>query len=257
MDGAASAEEGAAASAPDPVPTTDLLGLGESWADASEAPEPSEEHPSFTIEAENPDQVEATLQEIAQDTQAWVQVKKEAGLDAEGEPLAEVLEGAASRAPEIATEAALPPEAPELSSEPTISVDEDRITDLQGLELETNPNISEETPLDSETTAEAPIAEGAATGAPAEVPGTELINIEPDDEDPEDERSLPRPLTAGQSDLRTGSTPASGSQEPREKTRRGKRGGQQRATRNRCFIKTHREAKVCNEIWERNMMLVL
>ena len=54
MDGAASPEEGAAVSAPEqePAQTTDLLGLGESWADASEAPaEPSSHIP---IEAEDP-----------------------------------------------------------------------------------------------------------------------------------------------------------------------------------------------------------
>ena len=164
--------------------------------------------------------------------QTWVKVKEEAGLDAEGQPLAEVQEGAASGAPDVASDT-LPVEAPELSSEPTVSVDEDRVTSLPELALEEiNPNTSEEIPLDSETTAEGPsIAEGAAIGAPADVTGTEHIDLDlDDDEDPGDEQSLPRPLTVGQTELRTGSTPASGSQEPREK-RRGKRGGQQRATR--------------------------
>ena len=41
MDGASPPEEGAASSAPvQPAQTTDHLGLGESWADASEAPGP-------------------------------------------------------------------------------------------------------------------------------------------------------------------------------------------------------------------------
>ena len=231
MDGAEAPTEGAAASAPDSALSTDLLGLGESWADASEAPEPPAEQPGVTAPTA---EVEATLDEIAQDVQAWVQVKQEAGLDAEGQPITESQEGAASGAPEVTAED-LPIEAPELSSEPIVSVDEDRVTELPELELETIPNQSEETPIGSvETTAEGPsTAEGAATGAPAEVTGTQHIDLDldDDDEDPEDENSLPRPLTAGQSDLRTGSTPASGSQEPREKKKRGKRGGQQRATR--------------------------
>ena len=47
MDGASPPEEGAASSAPEqPVQTTDLLGLGESWADASEAPGPSDDQPA-------------------------------------------------------------------------------------------------------------------------------------------------------------------------------------------------------------------
>ena len=238
MDGAASPEEGAAVSAPEqePVQTTDLLGLGESWADASEAPaEPSSHIP---IEAEDPSEVEATLEEIAQDAQAWIEVKAEAGLDAEGNELAVDLEGAASGAPVTGEEAAasvLPPEVPELSSEPTVSVDEDRVTDLPELELhETNIHHSEELPIDSEETTAEGVAEipttveGAASGAP-DVSGVEHIDLD-DDEDPGDEQALPRPLTVGQTELRTGSTPASGSQEPREK-RRGKRGGQQRATR--------------------------
>ena len=238
MDGAASPEEGAAVSAPEqePVQTTDLLGLGESWADASEAPaEPSSHIP---IEAEDPSEVEATLEEIAQDAQAWIEVKAEAGLDAEGNELAVDLEGAASGAPvtgEGAAASVLPPEVPELSSEPTVSVDEDRVTDLPELELhETNIHHSEELPIDSEETTAEGVAEipttveGAASGAP-DVSGVEHIDLD-DDEDPGDEQALPRPLTVGQTELRTGSTPASGSQEPREK-RRGKRGGQQRATR--------------------------
>ena len=112
MDGASPTEEGAASSAPEqPVPTTDLLGLGESWADASEAPGPSDVPPAvITSSAE----VEATLDEIAQDVQTWVKVKEEAGLDAEGQPLAEVQEGAASGAPDVASDF-LPVEAPELS----------------------------------------------------------------------------------------------------------------------------------------------
>ena len=231
MDGAASAEEGAASSAPEPVPTTDLLGLGESWADASEAPAgPSTE---IHIEAENPAEVEATLQEIADDAQAWIQVKEEAGFDSEGQNLPIDQEGAAVGAP-AATEGDLPLEAPELSSEPTVSVDEDRVAELPELELqEINLNISEETPIDSEeTTAEGPVDstvdEGAASGAPeVEVEGVEHIDLE---EDPEDEQSLPRPLTAGQTELRTGSASASGSQPPKER-KRGKRSGQQRATR--------------------------
>ena len=184
MDGAASAEEGAASSAPDPVQTTDLLGLGESWADASEAPaEPSDVIP---IEAEDPGEVEATLQEIARDAQSWIEVKAEAGLDAEGNELAVDQEGAASGAPvtgEEAADLALPPEVPELSSEPTVSVDEDRVTELPELELqETNITQSEETPIDSEeTTAEgtsepASTLEGAASGAP-EVSGVEHIDL--------------------------------------------------------------------------------
>ena len=231
MDGASQPEEGAASSAPEqPVPTTDLLGLGESWADASEAPGPSDDPPAVvTASAE----VEATLDEIAQDVQTWVKVKEEAGLDAEGQPLAEVQEGAASGAPDVASDI-LPVEAPELSSEPTVSVDEDRVTSLPELELEEiQPNQSEEAPIDSEeTTAEGPVDstvdEGAASGAPeVEVEGVEHIDLE---EDPEDEQSLPRPLTAGQTELRTGSASASGSQPPKEK-KRGKRSGQQRATR--------------------------
>ena len=232
MDGASQTEEGAASSAPDqPVPTTDLLGLGESWADASEAPGSSDDPPAvITASAE----VEATLDEIAQDVQTWVKVKEEAGLDAEGQPLAEVQEGAASGAPDVASDI-LPVEAPELSSEPTVSVDEDRVTSLPELELEEiQHNQSEEAPIDSEETTAEGVAEipttveGAASGAP-DVSGVEHIDLD-DDEDPGDEQALPRPLTVGQTELRTGSTPASGSQEPREK-RRGKRGGQQRATR--------------------------
>ena len=199
MDGAAPAEEGAASSAPEPVPTTDLLGLGESWADASEAPaEPSTE---IHIEAENPGEVEATLQEIAEDAQAWIQVKEEAGFDSEGQNLPTDQEGAAVGAP-AATEGDLPLEAPELSSEPTVSVDEDRVAELPELELqEINLDISEEAPIDSEeTTAEGPsestVVEGAASGAP-EVEGVEHIDL---DEDPEDEQALPRPLTTGQSE---------------------------------------------------------
>ena len=194
MDGAASPEEGAAVSAPEqePVQTTDLLGLGESWADASEAPaEPSSHIP---IEAEDPSEVEATLEEIAQDAQAWIEVKAEAGLDAEGNELAVDLEGAASGAPVTGEEAAasvLPPEVPELSSEPTVSVDEDRVTDLPELELhETNIHHSEELPIDfEETTAEGvaeipTTVEGAASGAP-DVSGVEHIDLD-DDEDPGD-----------------------------------------------------------------------
>ena len=229
MDGASPSEEGAASSAPvQPLQTTDLLGLGESWADASEAPGPSDDPPVvITSSAE----VEATLDEIARDVQTWVKVKEEAGLDAEGQPLTESQEGAASGAPEVTAED-LPIEAPELSSEPTVSVDEDRVTELPELELETIPNPSEEPPIDSEETtaegiAESTGVEGAASGAP-EAEGVEHIDL--DDEDPDDEHSLPRPLTAGQSELRTGSASASGSQPPKER-KRGKRSGQQRATR--------------------------
>ena len=174
MDGASPPEEGAASSAPEqPVQTTDLLGLGESWADASEAPGPSDDPPVVVTSSA---EVEATLDEIAQDVQTWVKVKEEAGLDAEGQPLAEVQEGAASGAPDV-TSGTLPVEAPELSSEPTVSVDEDRVTSLPELELEEiNPNLSEEAPIDSEeTTAEglaASTVEGAASGAP-EVEGVE------------------------------------------------------------------------------------
>ena len=233
MDGASQSEEGAASSAPEqPAQTTDLLGLGESWADASEAPDPSDDPPAVvTASAE----VEATLDEIAQDVQTWVKVKEEAGLDAEGQPLAEaeIQEGAAPGAPDVTLEN-LPVEAPELSSEPTVSVDEDRVASLPELELEEIQHTqSEETPIDSEeTTAEGPfestVVEGAASGAPA-VEGVDHIDLE-EEEDPEDEQSLPRPLTAGQSELRTGSASASGSQPPKEK-KRGKRSGQQRQTR--------------------------
>ena len=233
MDGASQSEEGAASSAPEqPAQTTDLLGLGESWADASEAPDPSDDPPAVvTASAE----VEATLDEIAQDVQTWVRVKEEAGLDAEGQPLAEaeIQEGAALGAPDVTLEN-LPVEAPELSSEPTVSVDEDRVASLPELELEEIQHTqSEETPIDSEeTTAEGPsestVVEGAASGAPA-VEGVDHIDLE-EEEDPEDEQSLPRPLTAGQSELRTGSASASGSQPPKEK-KRGKRSGQQRQTR--------------------------
>ena len=115
-------------------------------------------------------------------------------------------------------------------------MDEDRVTSLPELELEEiHPNQSEEAPIDSEETtaegfAEIPTTvEGAASGAP-DVSGVDHIDLDDDDEDPGDEQALPRPLTVGQTELRTGSTPASGSREPREK-RRGKRGGQQRATR--------------------------
>ena len=183
----------------------------QSWADASEGIAPAVSADASGVAPEH-------------DVDAWVEVKEEAGFSAEGAPLLEG-EGAGCGAPE---EDPVPAEVPELSSEPTVSVDEDQVASLPEFELEeTNP--TEETPLDEGVTASSATAvgsEGAALGAPDS--GTHHIDLEIDDEDPDEPEALPRPLTTGDSELRTGASPASGSQPPR---RRGKRSGQQRQIR--------------------------
>ena len=166
------------------------------------------------------------------DVTEWVEVKREAGYDEEGSELVEAVHpqevGAAEGAPEIS------------GSEPTISVPDPR--DVAQELPEEEPELEEtkaeeEAPDVAEVAEEASaeptttIADGAASGAPADP--SQRIDLDDDDGPIDDEsqhpEALPRPPTA--TEVRTGSSPAQSSQtEPKQK-RRGTKAGKHRQQR--------------------------
>ena len=172
------------------------------------------------------------------DVAEWIEVKREAGVDEDGSLLVDSSlqeDGAALGAPAVS------------ESEPTISVPDPRDTaqdlpeeefeDPSQAELETDPKeegVEEEAAPEVaavEASTEPTVADGAASGAPADP--SQRIDLDDDDEPIDDEsqhpEALPRPPTA--TEVRTGSSPAQSSQtEPKQK-RRGTKAGKHRQQR--------------------------
>ena len=193
----------------------------EGWADVTDSVDPAV--PAVAAALVEPS--------IGADVAEWNEVKREAGVDEDGSLLVEgennLGDGAATGAPVVS------------ESEPTILVPDPRdvAQDLQEeefedplqVELEIDPKEEVEEPPEVPTSET--VADGAASGAPADP--SQRIDLDPDKEDIDDEgqhlEASPRPLTA--TEVRTGSSPAQPSQtEPRLK-RRGTKAGKHRQQR--------------------------